>query len=149
MTLKMKIAIQTRLACAANRAWEEVQKPRLLNYVAAPLLKFAPLNASGFPEIWGEGDFFVSMFGFGLLPLGLERIGISTSVGTEGIFRLRDDGGGTLVRGWDHHMTIRPDGDEDCFYCDTVDIRRARLLRSFGYSRSYSIAGASIAGGAW
>jgi len=123
----MKVIIQTRLACAASRAWEEVQKPRLLNHVAAPLLKFAPLNASGFPETWEEGDFFVSMFVLGFLPLGLERIGISTSAGTEGIFRLRDDGGGTLVRSWDHHITIRPDGNEDCLYCDTVDIRAGTL----------------------
>jgi hypothetical protein len=127
MAPKMKVTIQTRLACAASRAWEEVQKPRLLNYVASPLLKFAPLNASGFPEIWEEGDFFVSMFVFGFLPLGLERIGISTSAGIEGIFRLRDDGGGTLVRSWDHHITIRPAGDEDCLYCDTVDISAGAL----------------------
>jgi hypothetical protein len=123
----MKITIQTRLACAASRAWEEVQKPRLLNHVASPLLKFAPLNVSGFPETWEEGDFFVSMFVFGFLPLGLERIGISTTDGTEGIFRLRDDGGGTLVRSWDHHITIRPDGDEDCLYCDAVDISAGAL----------------------
>ena len=72
MKLKMKVTIQTRLCCAATRVWEEVQKPRLLNHVAAPLLEFAPLNAKGFPETWEEGDSFVTMFGFGSLPLGLE-----------------------------------------------------------------------------
>ena len=36
------------------------------------------------------------MFVFGFLPLGLERIGIFTNDGTDDIFRLRDDGGGTL-----------------------------------------------------
>src|SRR5260370_17200118 len=117
----MKVTIQTRLACAASRAWEEVQKPRLLNYVASPLLKFAPLNASGFPEIWEEGDFFVSMFVFGFLPLGLERIGISTSADTEGIFRLRNDGGGTLARTWDHHITIRPHGGQNLPFCRALD----------------------------
>jgi hypothetical protein len=118
----MKVNIQTRLACAATRAWEEVQKPCLLNYVAAPLLKFTPLNAEGFPDAWEEGDFFVTMFVFGFLPLGLERIGISTSTGVAGVFCLRDDGGGTLVRSWDHLITISPEGDEDCLYYDTVDI---------------------------
>jgi hypothetical protein len=123
----MKVTIQTTLACAASRAWEEVQKPRLLNHVAAPLVKFAPLTASGFPETWEDGDFFVFMFVFGFLPLGLERIGISTSVDPEGIFDFRDDGGGTLVRSWDHHIIIRPGGDEDCLYCDAVDIRAGAL----------------------
>jgi hypothetical protein len=123
----MKLTIQTRLACAASRAWEEVQKPRLLNYVAAPLLKFSPLNSSGFPETWEDGDFFVSMFVFGFLPLGLERIGISINAGTDGILCFRDDGGGTLVRSWDHDITIRPAENEGCLYCDTVDISAGAL----------------------
>ena len=123
----MKVVIQTRLACAATRAWQEVQRPRLLNYVAAPLLKFTPLRTRGFPETWEEGDFFVAMFGFGFLPLGLERIGISTGMDTEGVFHLRDDGGGTLVKGWDHLITIRPDGDKKCLYRDTVDISAGAL----------------------
>src|SRR5260370_7932967 len=123
----MKVTIQTRLACAASRAWEEVQKPRLLNYVASPLLKFAPLNASGFPEIWEEGDFFVSMFVFGFFPLGLERIGISTSDSTESIFRLRADEPATLVQPCSHHITIRPHGHADLHSFYTLDITPTSL----------------------
>ena len=130
MKLKMRVTIQTRLCCAATRAWEEVQKPRLLSHVAAPLLKFAPLNAKGFPETSKDGDFFVTMFGFGFLPLGIERIGISTRIGADEVFYIRDNGGGTLVRSWDHLITIRPDGDELCIYSDTVDIS-ASILTPF------------------
>ena len=84
--MKLRMKIQTKLRCTATRAWDEVQKPRLLSHVAAPLLKFASLDAKAFPETWEEGDFFVTMFGFGFLPLGPERIGISTRIGAEGIF---------------------------------------------------------------
>jgi len=127
MKPKINVTIQTRLACAATRAWEEVQKPCLLIYVAAPWLKFTPRNDQGFPGTWEEGDFFVSMFVFGFLPLGLERIGISTRIGADGDFYIRDDGGGTLVRRWDHLITIRPDGNDICLYSDSVDIRAGIL----------------------
>ena len=126
----MKVTIQTRLRCTAPRAWEEVQKPLLLSHVAAPFLKFEPLSSKGFPERWDEGNFFVKMLGFGFLPLGLERIGISTRIDAEGVFYIRDDGGGTLVRSWDHLITIRPDGHEFCIYSDTVDIS-AGILTPF------------------
>ena len=123
----MKVIIQTRLGCTATRAWEEVRKPRLLTYVAAPLLKFSALNSAGFPETWEEGDFLVNMFILGFLPLGLELIGISSNTSTEGIFYIRDDGGGTLVRRWDHLITIRAHGDKACVYCDKVDIGAGAL----------------------
>ena len=119
---KIKVRIQAKLSCTASRAWEVVKKPCLLNHVTTPLLKFAPLNAQGFPETWKEGDFFVTMFGFGFLPLGVERIGVSISTDENGASCLRDDGGGALVRSWDHLITVRSEGEEVCIYSDTVDI---------------------------
>jgi len=127
MNLKMKVTIQTRLACAAARAFEEVQRPLLLSYVAAPLLKFAPLNSDRLPDTWKEGDFFVTMSCFGFLPLGTERIGISIKTRADGVFCLRDDGGGTLVRSWDHLITIHPQSSGACIYRDTVEINTGVL----------------------
>lgn len=45
----MRVALTTRLAAAPERVWAEVQTSRLLEYVAAPLVRFRALNPAELP----------------------------------------------------------------------------------------------------
>lgn len=118
------VCVTTLLDCHPERAWEEVQKPGLLHYVAAPLLRFEAVDPSVFPERWREGKYLVRMRLFGVLSLGTQWIGIEFPLNrTPGVsHQLRDNGHGQLMRRWDHLITLESTPDGRTRYTDKVVI---------------------------
>jgi hypothetical protein len=115
------------LEVSAERAWEEVQRSRLLAYVSWPLLTFEPVAFAPIPPMWTEGTHEVKMRGFGLIPLGLQKIVISRPAAGPQIYQIRDNGSGDLVSRWDHLITITPAQADRCLYRDDVEIRAGVL----------------------
>lgn len=107
----MKVHISTELDCTPERAWTQVLRPELLQYVSWPLTSFAPLQPESFPPIWNDGRYLVSLRAFGVIPLGKQWIGVSKPtvepIPGDQAYQIRDDGEGTLVSTWDHVITIR------------------------------------------
>jgi hypothetical protein len=127
----MRVEISTVIAADADMVWRHVKTPRLLEYVAGPLIKFVPKNPANFPELWATGQYKTTMKFFGFIPIGRQTIGIEyPEPPTRGTHQLRDNGNGSLISQWDHMITIseRQDGHTD--YCDRVDIS-AGLLTPF------------------
>ena len=91
----------TRLPAPADRVWAELQKPRLLQYVAAGRLRFVPVEPPAFPERWREGDYRVALRGPGRLPLGEQVISIRIR---ESERELHDHGSSPLFRRWEHRI---------------------------------------------
>lgn len=127
----MKLTVRTVLDASAQRIWDEVRKPGLLNYVAAPMQVFEPLEPATLPEFWTEGKYLVRLWFLGLLPLGKQWIVIcfpEKEQHARGEYKLRDLGHGDLTTNWDHVITIkaRPDGRTD--YSDEVEIRAGLMM---------------------
>lgn len=107
----MIVQVSTHLAARPSQVWEHVQTPALLRHVAAPLVTFTSREPAGFPERWSAGPHRVWMFAFGFIPLGPQTVGIEIGSSEDGIYRVRDNGSGLLVRVWDHLITLEPEED--------------------------------------
>ena len=122
----MRVALTTRLAAAPERVWAEVQTSRLLEYVAAPLVRFRALNPAELPLAWLDTSYEVQMLMFGWLPAGRQFIRISRAAsGTTHV--LRDDGSGQLAKVWDHTIRVEPTADGGTQYTDIVEVRAGVL----------------------
>jgi hypothetical protein len=121
----MIVDISTVLECSLDEAVNHVKTPQLLEFVAAPLVRFVPVSPPLFPDAWSEGEYTVALRLFGIVPFGKQAIVISMPP-TETGFIVRDAGHSALIHTWDHLITITPHG-RGCHYRDRVDVRAGML----------------------
>lgn len=134
----LHIRLTTKLAVSAETAATLVGTPALLEYVAAPLLRFAPVDPPAFPHSWEERRYRVRVMFAGVVPMGRQWIDISRENDPSGSFRMRDNGSGDLARKWDHRITIEPDGEGRCIYADKVEIEAGPLtFVVWGFARLF------------
>ncbi len=131
----MLIKRSTYLACSPERCFEEVQTTRLLQYIAHPLVHFAPVEPPTLPEHWSEGEYVVKLKLFGMIPFGKQWIRISMRDRSQemGHFHveLRDNGFSKLVAKWDHLIIIQQ-ADGGCCYSDHVHVKAGMLTPLIG-----------------
>lgn len=122
----MVVQVSTILDCPAEKAWQEVQTTRLLHYVAAPVLAFAPVDPPTLPERWEEGKYQVAMKVFGVLPFGKQWIGISKPPMDKRAqpqrYEVIDNGSGDIVSRWYHRIIIQATVDGRTHYTDIVEV---------------------------
>ena len=119
----MRFSLSTILACPADRVWAEVLRPRLLDYVAHPVVRFTAVDPPQFPEAWRPGEYVVAMRLFGVLPLGTQTIGIRLPPPVRPPEHvLHDAGRSRLIAVWDHRITVAPAGAEATRYTDALRI---------------------------
>jgi len=123
----MRVVLQTLLAAPTDRVWAEVNRTRLLDYVAWPMLKFQPVSPLKLPEKWQPGEFEVRMFAFDIVPVGRQWIVISFPDTQLPARELLDDGRGSLLSRWHHLIRVEPDGAGGTCYTDDVDVRAGVL----------------------
>lgn len=127
----MFVQVSTILDCPAEKAWQEVQTTRLLQYVAAPIFAFTPIDPPTLPERWEEGKYQVAMKVFGVLPFGKQWIGIIKPPMDKRAqpqrYEVIDDGTGDLVARWYHRIVIQPTADGRTRYTDTVEVSAGPL----------------------
>jgi hypothetical protein len=124
----MIVDLVTRLDAPIERVWEELQTTRLLVHVAAPMVRFTPIEPAALPERWREGRYRVRMKLFGVLPAGSQVIAISIVQADERQrYVLRDNGAGALARTWDHVITLEALPDGATRYRDRVEVRAGVL----------------------
>jgi len=122
----MRLSLTTHLPAPPERVWEEVQTSRLLEHVAAPVVRFRPASPSELPPIWSDGSYEVRMLLVGLLPAGKQLIRISRS--SDGrAHTLRDDGVGQLAETWDHRIFVQPSPDGGTDYTDVLYVHAGAL----------------------
>jgi hypothetical protein len=121
----MIVDISMILECGIDEAVPHVKTPRLLEFVAAPLIRFVPVNPPVFPEVWSVGEYSVALRLFGVVPFGKQAIVISMP-STETGFTVHDAGHSALINTWDHLITITPHGS-GCHYRDRVEVRAGVL----------------------
>jgi hypothetical protein len=130
----MRVLLKMTLDCDADAAWDAIRSPRVLGDVSSPLLRFDSLEPGGFPERWGEGEHPVRVLAAGIVPMGVQVIGISYperigSVAANGpgtpLRAMRDTGRGlsgplAVITRWQHTLTVAPLPDGRTLYRDRL-----------------------------
>lgn len=116
----MILKISTSLPCSFEEAVKQAQSPRLLRFVASPLVQFTPIDPPAFPATWSVGTYWVQLKLFGLVPFGRQAIVISFPDIQNG-FALLDDGHSALITSWNHLITIAP-SEHGLYYEDCVNL---------------------------
>jgi hypothetical protein len=125
----MKVYVESVLPCAAEKVWDEVQRPSLLLEVIRPLVKLVPVDAPQFPERWVEGTTVrCKSYLFGIIPLGTRTIFLERIDSAVGEIQSRESD--ALIRRWDHLVRVRGTGDGRAQYSDEIALE-AGLLTGF------------------
>jgi hypothetical protein len=122
----MRVTLRLELDAYPETVWAMLHDPLALGAVVAPLMELEPVGHRRFPPTWTSGDHLVRLRLFGLLPLGDQRIRLSTS--RKGDARILEDSGGPvsgvlgLVTGWRHRMAVSPLPGGRTLYRDRLDV---------------------------
>lgn len=122
----MRLTLTTVLDAPLEHVWELLQRPAMMEQVAAPVMTMVPADPPAFPERWEDRPYRVRLKVFCVLPAGSQVIDISRSEGP-GIRRLRDRGVGTVAKVWDHTLTAEALPDGRTRYTDTLEVRAGVL----------------------
>lgn len=120
--MEMGFTLSSRLQAPAEEVWAALQSPALMQHVAAPMLEFRPHASTPLPEHWAEGDFRVSLFLFGWIPIGPQTVGIRLLESESWPRRVLDDGHSPLIRSWKHWVEVNPAGAGATDYTDRIRI---------------------------
>jgi hypothetical protein len=125
----MKLRLSTRIDLPPAEVWQLVQTPRLLDFVAAPLMRFEYLEPLRPRRFEAGGRCLARLRIFGIVPFGTQWIVTSLDEPAEGAWprRLRDDGHGALIAMWDHWITVAPDIGGGTRYTDELEVRAGAL----------------------
>ncbi|MFV0300380.1 MAG: hypothetical protein ACK5IP_05805 [Paracoccus sp. (in: a-proteobacteria)] len=120
------MTVETYLDASPGVVRDAANRPRLLVYVAHPMIRFVPIRPARFPETWLDGEYLVGLRWRGLVPIGRQTVRISHPAPAEGQWLMLDDGGGTLIRRWRHLVSVAPEG-RGSRYRDRVEVEAGRL----------------------
>lgn len=112
--------LETALPCSVEAAWEAVQRRTLLEHVTHPLLKIMPLTLESLPERFERGSYLMKLYLLGFLPLGRHTIRIVKLDATQ--HELLTEESGTLLKTWNHRITLRSDPSGRTLYRDALDL---------------------------
>lgn len=132
----MTIRHTTTLRATPERIWQEVLTPKLLAFVAKPLIHFVPDTPPAFPQHWGNNKHLVKLRVFGFLPFGTQWI--VTSIEREDTQRgqqaytLRDNGYSDMITKWDHWIFIEELPDGFTRYTDQIEVQAGILTPCIG-----------------
>lgn len=121
----MLVDVSTVLPCPMADVVAHVKTPRLLEYVAKPMVRFVPVSPNSFPAVWPEGTLWVKPRLLGFIPFGKHAVVISYPPHPNG-FSVRDNGHSRLLARWDHMITIEPVAN-GTLYRDCVEIAAGPL----------------------
>lgn len=127
----MRVTLRLELDAYPETVWAMLHDPLALGAVVAPLLELEPVGHRRFPPTWTPGDHLVRLRLLGLVPLGDQRIRLSTCR-RRGARILEDSGGPvsgilSLVSGWRHRMAVSPLPDGRTLYRDRLDVSAGLL----------------------
>lgn len=117
-----KVVRSCILEADADRVWEEVNRPRLLIYVAKPLVHFRLPKTLDPETAWPDGEHKVTMSAFGVLPIGWQIVRIERPAPTERVRYLLDRGEGSIAVVWHHKISVESLPDPRTRYSDDVAV---------------------------
>ena len=127
----MNVFLRQTLDCKPDAAWDALRQPRVLQAVSKPLMHVR--ETSPLPKYWDVTQAVpVSLWLFGIIPMGKRTIDVSLSERPGGVRMLIDQGeslSGPLgvVRDWDHRMAVSPAPNGKTLYRDRLVVRAGIL----------------------
>jgi len=120
----MRVERTSEFETPASTIAELLFNPETMCFLLRPVVRVAPLLPDRLPLRWEAGRYRVSLWLFGFIPLGRQNIVITDIVinPVAGRWGLHDDGSGSLIRRWDHRLTLEALPDGRARYSDRVDI---------------------------
>ena len=121
----MRIRLSTVLHAPPEWVAEQLRSTATFRHVTAPLLRFHPVQGAPWPIHWAPGALTLQMRLLGVLPLGRQtvRIAIEPPAEPGGWPTLCDHGDGTLMRRWEHRITLQALPGGRTLYTDDVAIQ--------------------------
>lgn len=102
----MKFTTELTLPWSLERVADALQDPMMMQRVAAPFIRFTPIEPMSFPTRWVKGSTYrmrLALLGF--LPMGWQQMTITNEAQPEK-FTLIDTGPGQIVKQWDHRVDL-------------------------------------------
>lgn len=127
----MRVTLRLELDALPETVWETLHDPSAFRDVVWPLFAVEPVGHRRFPPRWTPGDHLVRLRLFGVLPLGDQRIRLSSS--RRAGARILEDSGGPvsgalgMVTGWRHRMAVAPAPGHRTLYRDRLDFSAGAL----------------------
>lgn len=123
--MKRKMVIKTSLFPASKEViFNRLKELKTLQYVAAPLATFSPLNGDE-SMVWKENHDFVFRFKlFGFLPLGVHKIRVIEFDETS--YEIYTNETNTHVQVWNHRIILKSTEAGKTQYTDEVEIYAGR-----------------------
>jgi hypothetical protein len=118
--------ISTQLACTENELWQKLSKPRSLQFVASPILSFAPIEPGVLDGEWEVGrDYVIKLHFLKFIPLGRHTIQLVKVDRDENFISSRERG--LLAPVWNHNISFQEIKPGLVSYTDEIEIRAGWL----------------------
>lgn len=117
--------LRTNLSCSVEAAWEAVQRRTLLEHVTHPLLKIMPLGLEPLPDRFQEDSYPLKLPLFGFVALGRHTIRVMRLDLVQR--ELYTEESGTLIKTWNHLITLYTDAEGRTVYSDALSIDAGRF----------------------
>mgnify|MGYP001813401044 CR=1 FL=1 len=115
------VDLEVHLTASSEAVWEEVQRPALLEEVAAPLVRFRWIEPEERLAHWPAGGTVrVRSYLFGILPMGERELVFERIDDERHEIQTRERD--ALIRRWDHLITVRDGGEGGARYRDRIEI---------------------------
>lgn len=102
----MRLRCTSLIACSVDRLEAELQRPSLLQHLAAPMLAVVPADPPEFPSVWTPGDYRARLLVGGRIPIGVHTLSPQPLPPGSDPLVWHDAGHSELIRVWDHQITI-------------------------------------------
>lgn len=128
--MAMRVRLSIILDAPPEWVAKQLQSTAVFRHITAPLVRFKPAPGSMWPTHWTPGEMRLRVWLVGILPMGSQTVRILVEPPTHagGWPALRDNGEGTLMRRWDHRITLQPLPDGRTLYTDDIQVAARHLL---------------------
>jgi hypothetical protein len=117
-----RLTVSSTIPIEIDRAWQNVQTPELLQFVAKGMIKFKSVDEEGFPSKWKEGQTYAAkMRIFGFIPFGGIHYLNIVEIDSKN-HRISTKEWDKSAKIWNHDVRIEAIGKDTIFYEDSIEI---------------------------
>jgi len=116
--------IETIMDTTPEKLWEEIAKPSSLQYVAAPILYFHPINGTDLNSKWEiNKEYNLRLYFLKVIPFGFHKIIIKNFLKNE----IVSNESGLLAKVWNHTIKFNAINSNQIAYTDIIEIKAGFL----------------------
>lgn len=122
----MIVRVSTRLACTEGDLWRNLLEPASLRFVAAPILRFAPVREGDLDGAWKvDVPYDMNLSLLSVVPLGRHTIRLVRIDEAANTIVSRESG--ALAQTWNHAISFHEVTPGAVCYTDEIEIRAGWL----------------------